>query len=66
MLKCSVQRHASQIEGPWNYHKTAPSALGGRRTALGRGREGNNFSPLLIKRCQELQDDQSVSEVVPY
>ena len=58
--KSSAQRHASHIEGPWNYHETA---LGGRRTALGWGREGNNnnFSPLLVKRCQELQDDQSVS-----
>lgn len=67
-MTCDVQRHVSQIKGPWSCPKTALSALGGRRTALSRGRAGNsNFlSPLLVRRCQELQDDQSVSEAVPY
>jgi len=34
---------------------------GGRKAG-----NGNFCSPLLIKRCQELQDDQSVGEVLPY
>lgn len=59
--KGSGQRHASHVEGPWNCPKAALSALEGKQRRGGSG----NFSPSLGKRWQELQDDQSVSKVLP-